>query len=62
MVQPTFLTAAEAADILRVSPVVVTRLCRAGKIPATKPTGSWLIASDDLASFIEAGRNEAVAS
>lgn len=53
-----FLTAAEAADILRTSPITVVRLCRDGKLPATKPLGTWLILESDLLAHIEASRNE----
>lgn len=57
--KPQYLTAAEAAEVLRVEAIAVVRMCRAAKIPATNPTGRrWLIDPDDLAAFIEAGRND----
>ena len=53
-----FLTAAEVAQTLRTTPITVVRLCRAGKLPATKPAGTWLIAEADLKAHIAASRNE----
>lgn len=52
-----YLTAAEAADILRMTPIGVIRLCREGKLPATKPAGKWLISRDDLQAHLEAAHN-----
>lgn len=54
----TFLTAAEVAERLRATPITIVRLCRAGKLPATKPAGTWLISEADLKAHIEASRNE----
>lgn len=53
-----FLTAAEVANVLRTTPITVVRLCRAGKIPATKPAGTWLISEADLQAHIAARRND----
>lgn len=55
---PAFLTAAEAAEILRTSPWVVVKLCRESALRATKPHKSWLIDPEDLAAYIEASRND----
>lgn len=52
-----FLTAAEVADKLRATPITIVRLCRAGKLPAIKPAGTWLISEADLQAHIEASRN-----
>lgn len=56
MSSPRFLTADEVAEVLRLTPITVARLCRAGKLPATKPAGTWLIAEPDLQAHIEASR------
>ena len=52
-----FLTTAEVADILRLSVWQAVNLCRSGKLRATKPSGTWLIAAADLEDFIKAGSN-----
>lgn len=62
MQTPIYLTAAEVAQRLRTTPINVLRLCRANKIPATKPFGRWLIEERDLEAYIEAGRNAKAAS
>ena len=54
---PTNYTAAEVADILRISVYYARELCAAKKIPgAHKPAGQWLI---DVKTF-DAWRNEAM--
>ena len=53
-----FLTAEEVAAQLRTTPITVVRLCREGKLPATKPAGKWLIQQDDLDAHLEARRND----
>lgn len=58
----TYLTAAEVAPILRVTRWQVVNLCRDGKIPATKPSGTWLIAESDLRAFLESGSNQAASA
>lgn len=60
--QEDYLTAAEVADILRVKPVTVARMCADGELPATRPVKSWLIAKGDLEAFIAAGTNQPAAS
>lgn len=52
-----FLTAAEVATLLRTTPITVVRLCREGKLPATKPFGTWLISEADLKAHLDASRN-----
>lgn len=52
-----YLTAIEAADVLRVGPWTVIKLCRDGKIPATKPVKSWLIAETDLDAYLADASN-----
>lgn len=52
---PRFLTASEAADILRLTRWQVVNLCRDGKIRATKPFKQWLINPEDLEAAIDAG-------
>lgn len=50
---PTYLTAAEVADILRIKPWEVSRLCKEGVIKARKPGLKWLISPDALQAYIE---------
>lgn len=53
-----FLTAAEAAAILRVTPVAVADACRSGELRATKPLKAWLIDPADLDAYIAAHYNQ----
>lgn len=62
MTRPKFLTSAEVAERLRMTPMYVIRLCRDGKLPATKPAGTWLISEDDLDAHIHARSNRKAAS
>lgn len=57
-----FLTASEVADILRIELWAAVKLCREGKLAATKPGKQWLIAPADLDAYIAAGRNVAVSA
>lgn len=59
--RPVFLTAPEAAEILRVGPWQVVALCRTGELKATKPGQKWLINPADLDAYIAAGSNTAPA-
>lgn len=52
-----FLTAPEVADVLRVDAWAVVKLCREGKLSATKPGKKWLITPAALEAYIAAGRN-----
>lgn len=52
-----YLTPAEVASKLRATPITIVRLCRAGKLPAIKPAGTWLISEADLQAHIEASHN-----
>lgn len=54
---PEYLTAAEAAKVLRVGPWQVIKLCRAKELPATKPGKSWLIDPADLDAYLAAHHN-----
>lgn len=54
-----YYTAAEVAAIIRRTPSSVRQLCIDGKIPATKPAGTWLIPADQFADWINSGANEA---
>jgi excisionase family DNA binding protein len=61
---PEYLTAAEAAQILRLAgPYRVSRLCQAGKLKAHKPEGTlqWLIDPADLKAYIEGTDSQDVA-
>lgn len=55
-------TAAEAAEVLKVTPFEVTRLCRKNIIPASKPGKSWIITEADLLAFIGQHRNQAASA
>ena len=48
-------TAAEAAEILKVTAFEVTKLCRDERIRAHKPGKFWLIFEADLFDYIENG-------
>lgn len=50
---PTYLTVAEAAEVLRCTPFEVRRLCNNGKLKAAKPGKVWLITPDALRDFVE---------
>jgi excisionase family DNA binding protein len=56
------LTASEVAERLRVSPIHIVKLCRAGKIPATKPLGTWLIPAAWVDQAVADGFNQQQAS
>lgn len=57
-----YLTAAEAADILRIKRAQVVAMCRNGELPASRPGKAWLIKSGDLDAYIAAGSNQQAAS
>lgn len=48
-----YVTVAYAADVLRLHPETVKRLCRQGDLAATKIGNSWLIHKDILGSFTQ---------
>ena len=52
-----YLTAAEAAAVMRVTPWSVTEKCRSGEIRASKPGKSWLIAAADLQAYLDKHAN-----
>lgn len=52
-----FMTAAEAAEILRITPWQAVKLCRDAEIRATKPGKSWLIDEADLDAYLAAHTN-----
>lgn len=54
---PVPYTAAEAAEILRVTPFVVTKLCKTGALKADKPGDRYLIWPEDLMAYIKGGSN-----
>lgn len=56
------LTSAEVAQILRVSPLTVTDMCRTAEIPATKVGKSWRISRADLDAYLAANHNQRAAS
>lgn len=58
---PRYLTAAEAAEVLRVKPWEVSKLCKDKLLPATKPGLKWLIDPADLRAYINAAANKGAA-
>lgn len=56
---PRYLTCAEVADVLRVRPWEVSRLCKEGKLRAVKPGKAWLIAPADLEAYIHRAQDAA---
>lgn len=46
-----YMTAIEAAQVLKLHPETVKRLCRQGDLSATKLHNTWLIHKDQLADF-----------
>lgn len=54
---PKYLTADEVAERLRLTPWQVTRLCRTGKIAATRPGRAWLITEDAVAELLDRHSN-----
>lgn len=55
-----YYTVAEVAPIIRRSVQSVRLLCVEGKIPATKPAGTWLIPVAEFDSWVQSGANEAL--
>ena len=53
-----YLTAAEVAERLRVTPMWVADLCRTGKLPATQPFRQWLIKESELQAYLDAHSNQ----
>lgn len=53
-----FLTTSEVAANLRQTVPTVRAMCRRGVLPASYVGKSWLVDSDDLASFVAARRND----
>ena len=52
--KPTYYTVKEAAEIATYNYKYLLRLVKAGKIPATKPSGGkWVIKAEDLNDFME---------
>lgn len=52
---PEYLTAAEAARILRTKPWPIVKAIRKGKLKAFRPSksGPWLIRPTDLRAYVE---------
>lgn len=51
---PRFLTAAEAAERIRVSKMTVYRLIKAGKLPAVQIGKAYRVREDDLEAYLNA--------
>lgn len=56
-----YYTVAEVAPIIRRSVQSVRLLCVEGKIPATKPAGTWLIPVVEFEAWLHSGANDALA-
>ena len=54
-----FLTAAEVADILRVSTMTVYRLIKAGELRAVRVGKSYRLAEDEVDRYLSAGFTQA---
>jgi excisionase family DNA binding protein len=52
-----FLTANEVAPILRMGRYQVIKLCREGKLRATKPGKTWLILREDVDTYVRSAYN-----
>lgn len=50
---PGFLTAAEAAERMRVSKMTVYRLIKAGELPAVQIGRSYRVREDDLERYLQ---------
>ncbi|MFI5614949.1 helix-turn-helix domain-containing protein [Amycolatopsis sp. NPDC051903] len=50
---PRTLDTSQVAELLRISPVHVTRLARAGKLPGTKVTGQWLFLESEMLKLLK---------
>jgi excisionase family DNA binding protein len=46
-----YMTAAEVAELFRVSPQQVTKLARAGKLPGFQLGATWRFRRDEMQSF-----------
>lgn len=53
------VTTTEAADLLGVSPELVRRWCRDGRLAARRPGGSWLIDRGSVLDLLDARRSAA---
>lgn len=53
---PNFKTAKEAADLLRMTPGNVRRLCREGILGASHPGRAWLIPQASIDGYLEIRR------
>ena len=57
---PRFLTAAEAAERMRVSKMTVYRLIRSGKLPAVRIGKAYRVKEDDLERYLNSSYVTAV--
>jgi len=54
-----YLTAEEVAEVLKLHPYTVRRLCRENKIPCFKFGGQWRFKKDDIENMVPAnGKRE----
>lgn len=54
---PRYLTTAEAAGILRESPITTARRCARGQLAATKTGKAWRISEAAVAALLEPDNN-----
>jgi excisionase family DNA binding protein len=57
--RPRFLTPAEVAELLRVSPMTVYRLIKAGELRAARIGKSYRIAEADVDAYLQARYHDA---
>ena len=55
---PRYLTAVEAAPVLRMTVAEVVKKCRNRELAATKPGRAWLIAESDLLAYLQRYSNQ----
>ncbi len=59
MTRPRFLTPAEVADLLRVSPMTVYRLIKAGDLRAARIGRSYRVREQDVDDYLQARFSDA---
>lgn len=57
IIEETFYTAEEVADLLGANKKVIEKKLRAKEIIGSKRLGKWFILRSDLLSYIESGKN-----
>lgn len=57
-----FLNAEQVAPMLHIGTYQVMKLCREGRLRATKPGKSWLILPEDVEAYIAGGYNDSASA